>query len=178
MYQIGFGFSATHAGLMLMAVFAGNLLMKPWTTPILRRFGFRPVLLVNGLINVAAIAACALISSSLPLAAACAILFVSGLARSMQFTTLNTIAFADVPPEILSGANTLSAAIEQLAMGLGIAVGAFAWHFGNALAPGDASAALPFRIAFVVVALFPLLAMRAYWRLPPRAGDHLARKRA
>jgi EmrB/QacA subfamily drug resistance transporter len=179
MYQIGYGFSATHAGLMLMAVFAGNLLMKPWTTPILRRFGFRPVLIVNGLINVAAIAACALISETLPLAAACAILFASGLVRSMQFTTLNTIAFADVPPGILSGANTLSAAVEQLASGLGIAVGAFAWHIGTALAPSlGAAPALPFRIAFVVVALFPLLALFSYLRLPPRAGDHLARKNA
>jgi EmrB/QacA subfamily drug resistance transporter len=179
MFQIGFGFSATRAGLMLMAVFAGNLLMKPWTTPILRRFGFRPVLIVNGVINVAAIAACALISPSLPLAFAFVILFVSGLARSMQFTTLNTIAFADVPAEILNGANTLSAAIEQLAMGLGIALGAFAWHFGNAIAPAiGGTAAAPFRLAFLVVALAPLVAMHSYFRLPPRAGDHLAPKTA
>jgi hypothetical protein len=62
MFQIGFGYDAFDAGLMMMTVFAGNLVMKPMTTSVLRRFGFRPELVVNGLINAAAIAACAAIA--------------------------------------------------------------------------------------------------------------------
>ena len=62
MFQIGFGFGAFEAGAMLMAVFAGNLLMKTMTTPVLRRFGFRPILVGNGILNALAIAACAFFS--------------------------------------------------------------------------------------------------------------------
>ena len=68
MFQIGFGYDAFEAGMMLMAVFAGNLVMKPMTTPVLRRFGFRPVLVVNGLLNAAAIASCAAIAKAMPTA--------------------------------------------------------------------------------------------------------------
>jgi EmrB/QacA subfamily drug resistance transporter len=59
MFQLGFGLDAFHSGLLVIAVFAGNLMMKPATTPILRRFGFKPVILVNGLANVGSLAACA-----------------------------------------------------------------------------------------------------------------------
>lgn len=157
MFQIGFGYDAFAAGSILMAVFAGNLAMKPMTTPVLRRFGFRPVLMANGLINAAAIAACAFIGPTLPLPLVCAVLFVGGMSRSMQFTAFNTIAFADIPQAAMSGANTLFSAAFQLAMGLGVALGAIAWRVGAVLAPQGAHPALPFRIAFLLVALVALV---------------------
>lgn len=66
MFQIGFRYSAFQAGMMLMAVFAGNLVMKPATTAVMRRFGFRPVLLVNGMLNALLIAACASFAAAMP----------------------------------------------------------------------------------------------------------------
>jgi hypothetical protein len=104
MFQIGFGYDAFDAGLMMMTVFAANLVMKPLTTSVLRRFGFRQVLVVNGLINAAAIAACAAIAKHMPLPVICAILFVGGMSRSMQFTALNTVAFADIPQKAMAAA--------------------------------------------------------------------------
>jgi EmrB/QacA subfamily drug resistance transporter len=176
MFELGFGYSALHAGAMLMAVFAGNLLMKLRTTQVLRRFGFRQVLLVNGLLNALAIAACAAITPALPVLAIDAILFVGGLTRSMQFTAFNTLAFADVPQPAMSAANTLFSTIFQLAMGLGIALGAVAWRVGAALTPGLAPA-LPFRIAFLVVAAVSLLGLRDSLALDPAAGAQVARGR-
>lgn len=128
LFQLGLGYSAFQAGSMLMAVFAGNLLMKPMTTAILRRFGFRTVLVVNGLLNAATIAACATIAASMPLPLVCIILFLSGMTRSMQFTALNTVAFADIEQPAMAAANTLFSAAFQLAMGLGVAMGAIAWR--------------------------------------------------
>lgn len=173
MFQLGFGFDAFSAGAMLMAVFAGNLVMKPMTTPILRRFGFRPVLVVNGVLNAAALACCALIAKDTPLAVSCAVLFVGGMTRSMQFTALNTIAFADIPP----AANTLFSAAFQLAMGLGVALGAIAWRLGDALAAPDAEPAFPFRVAFLVVAAVALLAVRDSMALSPYAGAHVTQRK-
>ncbi|GAN79587.1 major facilitator superfamily multidrug resistance transporter [Acidocella aminolytica 101 = DSM 11237] len=175
MFQIGFGYSAFAAGSMLMAVFAGNLAMKTITTPILRRFGFRPVLIVNGLLNALAIAACAVIGGGMPVPAICAILFVSGATRSMQFTAFNTLAFADVPQAEMTAANTLFSTLFQLAMGLGIALGAISWRLGEVMAPPDASAALPFRIAFLLVALVSLLGVADSLTLSREAGANVSR---
>jgi len=174
MFQIGFGFDAFAAGMMLMAVFAGNLTMKPLTTRVMRRFGFRPVLVVNGLLNAALIGACALFAQEMPLSLICGVLFLGGMARSMQFTALNTIAFSDVPQVQMASANTLFSTAFQLAMGLGIALGAIAWRIGKAVAPG-ADAASAFRIAFLVVAAISLLAVVDSATLKSNAGDHVAR---
>lgn len=168
MLQIGLGWSATDAGLMLMAVFAGNLVMKPMTTAIMRRLGFRRVLVGNGLLNAACIAACALIGPGVPLPAIALVLFLGGMTRSMQFTASNTIAFADVPEAEMNDANTLFSTALQLAMGLGIALGAIAWRLGEKLV--DAPADAPFRIAFLLVAAVSAIGVIDSVRLAPDAG--------
>ena len=178
MYQLGFGYSAFDAGAMLMAVFAGNLAMKPFTTAVLRRFGFRQVLVGNGLLNAAMILACATLDSSMPLPLVCAVLFVGGMTRSMQFTAQTTIAFADIAPDAMAGANTLFSAAFQLAMGLGVALGAIGWRVGDAIAPAGVSAAFPFRVAFLLVAVVALLAVWDCVRLPRDAGENVAKRRA
>jgi MFS family permease len=176
MFQIGFGYDAFDAGLMMMTVFAGNLIMKPMTTSVLRRFGFRSVLVVNGLINAAAIAACAAIAKHMPLPVICAILFVGGMSRSMQFTALNAVAFADIPQKAMAAANTLFSIAFQLAMGLGVALGAIAWRIGElAVSPGD-SATLPFRIAFLLVAAVALIGVWDSMMLHATAGEHVAKR--
>jgi EmrB/QacA subfamily drug resistance transporter len=115
MFQLGFGLDAFHSGLLVIAVFAGNLMMKPATTPLIRRFGFRPVILVNGLANVTTLAACALLTPATPVWVIAAVLFAGGLTRSMQFSALNTIAFADVPQKRMAAANTLFSTAFQVA---------------------------------------------------------------
>lgn len=178
MLQLGFGLDAFHAGLLVMAVFGGNLMMKTVTTPILRRFGFRPVLLVNGLANVVSLAACALLTPSTPLWLIAAVLFVGGMTRSMQFTALNTIAFADVPQQRMAAANTLFSTAFQLAMGLGVALGAVGVRLGHwgarQLGIGDWTA-IDYRLAFVPVALVSLLGLIDALRLDPAAGEQVAR---
>jgi hypothetical protein len=96
----------------------------------------------------------------------------------MQFTTLNTLAFADVPKPQMSGANTLFSMLNQMGSGLGIAVGAVALRVGGLLHPAAETASLrDFQIAFCVVALLALSAYLDFCRLAPDAADAL-RKRA
>jgi EmrB/QacA subfamily drug resistance transporter len=173
MFQIGFGYDAFKAGALLMAVFAGNLAMKPMTTSILKRFGFRRVLVVNGMLNVAMIAACATIAVDMPLPLVCLILFLSGMTRSMQFTALNTVAFADIARPAMAAANTLFSAAFQLAMGLGVALAAIAWRVGALVISPTVSPAGQFRIAFLVVAAVSLIGMWDSIKLSARAGDHI-----
>ncbi|OZI64136.1 MFS transporter [Bordetella genomosp. 1] len=178
MFQVGYGMDAFHAGLLVIAVFAGNLLMKVYTTRVLRRFGFRPTLLVNGLINALALMACAFIGPDTPVAATAVLLFVGGMARSMQFTALNTLAFADVPQEGMSAANTLFSTVFQLAIGMGVALGAVSIRLGEWAAPFlhlQDLPGIPFRLAFVAVGLVALLGLADSLALARGAGEHVAR---
>jgi hypothetical protein len=102
LFQVGFGLRPVDAGMLILAYFLGNLGMKTVTTPTLRRFGFRSVLVVNGVIASLSIMACAAISPQTPQALVVALMLIAGLTRSMQFTALNTLAFADVASSQLS----------------------------------------------------------------------------
>jgi EmrB/QacA subfamily drug resistance transporter len=173
MFQLGFGMNAFEAGLLLLVVFAGNLGMKAVTTPILRRFGYRQVMLWNGLLASASLAACALLTPAMPLAALLPILFIHGMARSMQFTCLGTLAFADVPEARMADANGLFNVVSQLSMAAGITLGAMTIRLGEEL--GGALAitrpAFPYRTAFMIAAVIALIGLLDTLRLPRGAGD-------
>jgi EmrB/QacA subfamily drug resistance transporter len=179
MFQTGFGMNAFTSGLLVLAVFAGNLLMKPATTPVLRRFGFRTVLIANGLLAAVTILACALFTSSTPKAIIVAVLFAGGLFRSMQFTSLNTLGFADIHRSHLSDASTLSSMVQQMTIGMGIAVGAIVLRLAGALHSTNANllAADDFRIAFLLVGVIALVSVIDSFSLPSNAGAEVSGRR-
>ncbi len=173
MFQVGFGMNAFHSGLFLLALFAGNLGMKSVTTPVLRRFGFRRVLIVNGLAVGVAILLCALLSPQTSWVLVALVLFVNGLCRSMQFTALGTLAFVDVPQERISAANSFFSTVQQLGMSMGVALGALALRMAT-LARGHGHGTpdvMDFHIAFALVGVMALLAVADCFQLPPDAGS-------
>ena len=95
--------------------------MKIVTTRLLRRYGFRRVLLVNETLTALTIGGCAALTPSTPYTVIAIVIFASGLTRSLQFSALNSLAFADVPPEQTSATNTLANVVQQLTLGFGIA---------------------------------------------------------
>lgn len=124
MLQLGLGYSPVEAGTLLLWLFAGNLAIKPATTWIMNKFGFKRVLIANGMLIALGFVALAFISQSTSSTVIAAILFFNGLTRSMHLTLLNTIAFADVPASKMRDANTLSAILMQMNRGLGITLSA------------------------------------------------------
>ena len=177
MFQVGFGMDAFTSGLLVFGVFAGNLGMKPVTTPILRRFGFRRVLVVNGLVCAVLIAACALFSADAAKWWMLAILFMGGLARSMQFSAINTLAFADVPKDETSGANAFFSMMQQVSMGMGIAVGAILIRAVTVVLGHAGPDADDFRVVFLITALLPVLAVLDFRRIPADAGAEVSGNR-
>lgn len=159
-FQLEFGWSPFAAGLMVAALFAGNLAIKPTTTPLMRRFGIRRVLLINGVLSVGWFALLALLGPGMPVWLIAVILFVSGALRSIGFTAYNSLAFSDVDGDDLTHANTLNAAVQELAAGLGIA-------FAAVLLSLLASYAVTFAVLGVVLALTLIEALR----LPRDAGS-------
>ena len=124
MFQTGFGWDPLHAGAMVSAVFVGNIGIKPATTPLIRRFGFKPVLVFASLASAATFALCALLDAGTPEPLIFALLVASGAFRSIGFSAYASVQYADVVPAQLPSANAVSATLVQLATAAGIAVGA------------------------------------------------------
>jgi EmrB/QacA subfamily drug resistance transporter len=172
MFQLAFGLNAFRSGLYLLALFAGDLSMKIFVIQTLRRFGFRRILIVNGILTAVSVALCAVLSPATATVLVVAILFVHGALRSMQFTCMTTLAYAEVPAARMSRANGFLSAVMQLSMGMGVAVGAITLRL-VAHAHGH-SAALPqlrdFHVAFLFISLLILGPVFDSLGLAPDAG--------
>ncbi|MGV3986082.1 MFS transporter [Citrobacter portucalensis] len=179
MFQVGFGMNAFHAGSLVLAVFVGNLTIKPATTPLIRWLGFKKLLLINGALNVLALLACALITPQTPVWVILLVLYLGGVFRSIQFTGVSTLAFADVPAAQMSYANTLFSTATQLAVGLGISLAAIGIRIGDVVSERLALGNIPgisFRLAFVAIAIICLVGMVDTLRLTRDAGSAVSNK--
>ncbi|MEB0988285.1 MFS transporter [Citrobacter sp. CF971] len=179
MFQVGFGMNAFHAGSLVLAVFVGNLTIKPATTPLIRWLGFKKLLLINGALNVLALLACALITPQTPVWVILLVLYLGGVFRSIQFTGVSTLAFADVPAAQMSYANTLFSTATQLAVGLGISLAAIGIRIGDVVSERLALGNIPgisFRLAFVAIAIICLVGMVDSLRLTRDAGSAVSNK--
>jgi EmrB/QacA subfamily drug resistance transporter len=177
LFQLGFGYDPFHAGLMVLGLFVGNIGMKPLTSWVLRRFGFRRVIVVNALVQAGTMLGCAAVGPWTPLVAILPLLVVSGASRSMQFTALGTLAFADVPQERMAPANTWFSVAFQLGNGVGVAVGALLLRVSGA-AMGVGPSLIAFRGAFTALALLTLGLAALALRLRPDAGAAVSGHRA
>jgi EmrB/QacA subfamily drug resistance transporter len=173
LFQIGFGLSPFQSGLLLLATASANFGMKMFTTPILRRFGFRPVAIVNGTMAALSTFACGWLTPATPLFLMLAVLFSYGAARSLQFTALSTLAYADVTDAQKGPASTLLSVAQQMSIGMGIAFGAVSLRAAAALHDPTATrfALADFRWAFAASALLTLCAVIGYIKLPRDAGS-------
>ena len=180
LFQVGFGMDPFHSGLLVLAVFVGNLTIKPATTPLIRWLGFRRLLLINGALNVCSLLACALLTPQTPVWAIMLILYLGGVFRSIQFTGVSTLAFADVPAAQMSDANTLFSTASQLAVGLGITLGAIGIRLGEQVGDWLHLTELPgisFRLSFVFIAVICLVGMIDSLHLAKTAGSSVSEKK-
>jgi hypothetical protein len=134
------------------------------------------VLVVNALVSAAFVAACATFTPGVPFAWIVGILIIGGFFRSLEFTSLNTIAYADVDNRRMSRATSLVAVAQQVSISVGVAIGALAvdltlWAHGH-----TTITAADFQPAFIVIAVISACAFFVFVRLPHDAGAELARR--
>ncbi|TDR76577.1 DHA2 family efflux MFS transporter permease subunit [Paludibacterium purpuratum] len=177
MLQLGFGLSPFASGMLTCSTAIGAIFMKTIVMRVLDRFGFKRVLTVNSVLVALSIAAYGLFRAETPHALMLTVFVLGGCLRSLQFTSLNAIAFADVEPARMSHATGLSAVMQQLAAGMGVTVGAFAlqgigWLRGHGgLVSGD------FALAFVFMGGLTLCSTWLFMPLHPHAGAQLTGRR-
>jgi EmrB/QacA subfamily drug resistance transporter len=181
LFQDVFGWSPVKAGALVIGVFVGNIAIKPATTPMLNRFGFRTVLLGATTILAATSVGCGLLTAGTPIPLIVALAVLSGAARSTGMTAYSTMAFSDVPPDRMRDANTLAATVLMLGSGMGIAAASVALRAGGPLGdllPGTQGPGTAYTIAFVVMSFGALGATAFALALDRTAGDALRARRA
>ena len=174
MLQIGFGLDPLQSGLITLAAALGALLIKTVGPRILRAYGFRRVLVTNALVASAFLAANGLYTAATPHWIIVAVLLAGGCVRSLQFTCVNAIAYADLDAREMSAATSLASVAQQLSLSLGVTIGALALEGAAALHGHAGVRAEDFPLAFVVVALISAAAIVPFWRLAPDAGAEVS----
>ena len=174
--QIGFGMSALSAGLITFVGAIGSLLMKMAAPRILNRWGYRHVLTVNAVLTGASLAACASFTPEMPAFIMLGILLIGGFFRSLQFTAVNTLAYADIAHAGMSRASSFAAMAQQLGISLGVGVAAEALSLSMAWRGSDTLVAADVMVGFIVIGTMCALASLAFWRLAPNAGESLRQR--
>ncbi len=176
--QTGFGLTPFQSGLVTFSSAVGAMGMKTLAARVIRAFGFRNLMTVNALISAFFLAACALFTVSTPLLLIMIILVVGGFFRSLQFTAINTVAYAEVEPPQMSRATTLVSVNQQLALSAGVAVGAFSVETTMWLRHVSELNATVFAPAFLVVAVVSAASCWFFWQMPDDAGHEISGRKA
>jgi len=171
--QVVFGLSPFASGLLTFTSAAGALFMKATATPIIRRLGFRTILISNGVLSAFIMMSYALFRPATPHAVIVIALLSGGFFRSLQFTALGTLAYADVPDRLMSNASSLSSMAQQLFLSLGVALGAMLLHVSLGAHGGHLTTS-DFTPAFVVMGVLALLSSLLFIPLEYHAGDEVS----
>ncbi len=175
--QVGFGLSPFRSGLVTFASAVGAMGMKTLAARIIKTFGFRNIMVVNAVISSAFLAACALFTVTTPLLLIMIILVVGGFFRSLQFTAINTVAYAEVEPAQMSRATTLVSVNQQLAISTGVALGAFSVESTMVVRHVQELTAAEFAPAFMVVAIISAVSAYFFYQMPIDAGHQVSGRR-
>jgi EmrB/QacA subfamily drug resistance transporter len=178
MLQIGFGLNPFHSGLITFATALGAMGMKWATTSILRNHGFRNVMTINAVVSALFLGVCAFFTVQTPVWLMVLLLFTGGFFRSLQFTSINSLAYAEVEPARAGRATSLVSVAQQLAMSAGVAVGAMAVELTLHVRGGTTFTAADFPPAFLAVAFISLLSVFFFARLAPDAGAEMSARPA
>jgi len=176
--QVVFGLTPFASGMLTFTSAAGALFMKATATPIIRRLGFRTVLISNGVLSAFIMMSYALFRQTTPHFLIVLALLMGGFFRSLQFTALGTLAYADVPNSSMSGASTLSSMAQQLFLSLGVALGAMLLHMSLGSRGAAHLSVHDFTPAFVVMGVLALLSSILFMQLEHHAGDEVSGRRA
>lgn len=172
--QIGFGISASQSGMVSFASALGAFCMKPMARYALTWFSARGVLIWNTVVTALVMLVCGFFAPGWPLALVFLVLLLGGLSRSLHFTSMNALAFADVPPARLSAATAFYGTAQQAPQAVGVALAAGTMQAMLLLSGREFPEPIDFTVAFAVAALIVLAAAPLFAALPPEAGQGIA----
>lgn len=177
LYQVGLGLPAWHSGLLMMPTAAAAMGMKLIAPRVLGRFGYRQVLIVNTVCIGVTIGLFALVGPSTPTWVVIGIGLMQGFFNSLQFSSMNTLAYADVEQKDTSMASTISSSLQQLSMSFGLAAGSLitAWFLGNVPQTNQAVVTSSLHHAFAALSVLTVCSSAVFWRLRRNDGESISK---
>jgi EmrB/QacA subfamily drug resistance transporter len=122
LYQVGLGFNPVQSGLLMMPQAIASISLKMTMPKILARFGYRTVLVSNTIIIGLLIVSFSIIGQSTPIWLVVVIMFCYGFFTSLQYTSMNTLVYADISEEEASNASSIASTMQQMSISFGVAV--------------------------------------------------------
>jgi EmrB/QacA subfamily drug resistance transporter len=174
MLQLAFGLDALQSGMLTFAGAMGAFAVKPLARGILYRFGFRRLLIINGVLASLVLLASALFTPATPHLVIVGVLLCGGFLRSLQFTSLSAITYADVEPRQVGSATSMASVAQQVSVSFGVAVGAMVVEASETLRGHATPQTEDFAAAFVAVGLMSMASALLMLRLPADAGDEIS----
>ena len=180
LYQLALGLPAWASGLLTMPTAAGAIGMKFLSSALLRRYGFRSVLIWNTVLVGTTICGFSLITPGTPLAVIVLLAFAQGVFNSLQFTCLNSMGYADIAPADSSMATSIASTFQQLSMGFGLACGSLfaAWYLGSVPQTDALAVASALHRTFLTLGVMTMLSSLAFLTLHREDGDNVSRRAA
>ncbi len=175
--QLVFGLSPFESGMLTFTSAAGALFMKVTAVPVIRRFGFRSVIISNGIGGSIVLMSYALFRPTTPHYMIVLTLLAGGFLRSLQFTALGTLAYADVPNPLMSNASSLASMAQQLFLSLGVAIAALLLHLSLGGRPSTSLTSHDFMVPFLTVGILGILSSLLFVTLAPDAGEEVSGRR-
>jgi EmrB/QacA subfamily drug resistance transporter len=177
LYQVGMGLPAWKSGLLMMPAALAAMGMKLVSQRLLQRFGYRQILTVNTLCVGATIGLFSLVGPGTPLAFIVLLGLMQGFFNSMQFSSMNSLAYADVADADSSMASTISSSFQQLSMSFGLAVGSLVagWYLGNVPQTNQAMVTQALHHAFITLSVITIISSLTFWRLRREDGESISR---
>ncbi|MBB5214684.1 EmrB/QacA subfamily drug resistance transporter [Parapusillimonas granuli] len=177
MLQVGFGLTPFAAGMITFTSAGGALLMKLAAAPVIDRMGFKRVLVVNALLTGLFVALCALFRADTPVWLMALVLVIGGFFRSLQFTAVNTLAYADLGAAQMSRASSFSATAQQLGISVGVACAAVTLNLSMSWRGGAELELIDIVWGFIVIGLITAGSAFSFMKLEPDAGANLRKNR-
>ncbi|MGQ3673274.1 DHA2 family efflux MFS transporter permease subunit [Xanthobacter sp. TB0136] len=177
MLQLSFGLSAFASGMLTFAAAAGAMLMKFTAAPILERLGYKRVLVVNAVLATGFLAANAAFTPFTPYWAIIMVLLVGGFLRSLQFTALNALTYAEVRPQEMSHATSFASVLQQVSLSMGVAFSGFVLEIMQESKGTQQLQQDDFVVAFIMVALVSVASVLFFLRMPANAGEELLHRK-
>ncbi|HWK52061.1 MAG TPA: DHA2 family efflux MFS transporter permease subunit [Steroidobacter sp.] len=179
-YQLGMGMPAWQSGLMMMPAAIAAMTVKALAPHLLRRFGYRRVLIVNTCLIGVVIGLFALADRNTPIAVIVLLSFLVGSGNSMQFSSMNSLAFADIDASNTSMANTIASSMQQLSMSFGLACGSLlaGWYLGNLPQTDQIAVTNALHASFITLGIATVVSSLSFWTLRPGDGHALTAKSA
>lgn len=178
LFQLGFGLSPLVSGMLTCMSSIGAMFVKTITTYVLRIFGFRSVLIYNSVLCAISMAVIGSFTSSTPYAVVALVLVIGGCIRSLQFTSLTAIAYAEIDAKNTSQASTLTSVAQQLSAGLGVTIAGYVLQRSNELQGHASIVTADFWPAFLAMGILAFATLPFALNLKKNAGEELAGRTA